>query len=105
VTPLNGIRLFAVSLAFLAAAFGLLFLMSLSRPEHFGSLSMWLPLVFAASVFIGAFLIGQWGAAIAARESAETPLGALPGQPAHDAEEEDPEPVRLGAVLPSQSAQ
>jgi hypothetical protein len=100
----RGIRVFAVGLAFLAATFGVLFLMSLSRPEHFGSLGMWLPLVFAASVFIGAFLIGQWGTAIAARPLSDRMRALGTASPSlttltDAAEEEDPEPVRVGTVL------
>jgi predicted chitinase len=101
----RGIRVFAVALAFLAAAFGLLFLMSLSRPEYFGSLGMWLPLVFAALVFVGAFLIGQWGTAVAASRLCDRMRAAeaVPPSraPADAAAEEDPEPVRLGTVLAS----
>jgi len=102
----RGIRASAVTLAFLAAAFGLVFLMSLSRPEYFGSLAMWLPLVFAALVFIGAFQIGQWGAAIAASASSYEGgprLGGLASPLLYDAAQEDPEPIRLGTVLPAQS--
>jgi hypothetical protein len=105
VALVRGIRAFAVALAFFAAVFGLVFLMSLSRPEYFGSLSMWLPLVFAASVFIGAFLIGQWGTAIASSPSYELARAqrTLPQtQMPADTAGEDPEPVRLGTVLPTE---
>jgi hypothetical protein len=79
--------------------------MSLSRPE-FGSLAMWLPLVFAAMVFIGAFLIGQWGAAIAGSASFQNGpprLGGLARPVPYDAAQDDPEPIRVGTVLPAQS--
>jgi predicted chitinase/peptidoglycan hydrolase-like protein with peptidoglycan-binding domain len=105
VALVRGIRVFAVALAFFAAVFGLVFLMSLSRPEYFGSLSMWLPLVFAASMFIGAFLIGQWGTAIASSPSYELArargASKVTKAPA-DTASEDPEPVRLGPVSPTE---
>jgi len=62
-----------------------------------------LPLVFAACVFIGAFLIGQWGTAIASSPSYELARnrGALQRtQRFADMASEDPEPVRLGTVSP-----
>jgi putative chitinase len=71
VVLMRGVRVFAAALAVLAAVFGLMHLMSLSRPEQFGALAIWLPLVFAALVFIGAYLIAQWGAAIASSPSYE----------------------------------
>lgn len=103
IAMMRGIRFIAVALASIASVFGLAFLMSLARPQHFGFVSMWLPLVFAAVVFMGAFLIGQWGAAVASSAPYEYARSRRnPTQPAvlADTVAEDPEPVRVGALLP-----
>jgi len=101
VVLMRGVRVFAAALAVLAAAFGLMYLMSLSRPEHFGALAIWLPLVFAALVFIGAYLIAQWGATIASSPSYDLARARAASPPrAHlSAAQGDPEPVRLGTAL------
>ena len=75
----------------LAALFGLAYLMSLGRPEYFGPLAMWLPLMFAGLVFIGAFLIGHWGTMIASSQPGERGMRQPADVPAGDAE-----PVRDG---------
>ena len=101
---MRGVRTLAAALAVLAAGFGLLYLMSLSRPEQFGALAIWLPLVFAALVFIGAYLMAQWGASIASSPSyalARTRVAASQTRAHAGAAEGDPEPVRLGTALPA----
>jgi hypothetical protein len=62
---------------------------------------MWLPLIFATSVFIGAFLIAQWGTTVYSSPAYELvrSCGAKPNmRPLAAVAEGDAEPVRLGAA-------